>query len=83
MEAKQFLIKGLTRLGFKVLPSDANYFLVKVGNAREFRNSLLKHDILVRDCSSFGLPEYVRIAPRTMPECEKLVAAIGSISSPT
>jgi len=81
-EAKRFLINELSRLGFKVLPSDANYFLVKVGSAQKFRSSLLKHGILVRDCTSFGLPEYVRIAPRTMPECEKLIAAIGSISPP-
>ena len=78
-EAKQFLVSELSRLGLGVLPSDANYFLVKAGDAGRFRSSLLKHGILVRDCTSFGLPEYVRIAPRTMPECQKLVAAIGSI----
>ena len=78
-EAKRFLTGELSRLGFKVLPSDANYFLMKVGNARQFRNSLLKHGILVRDGTSFGLPEYVRIAPRTMPECERLITTIGSI----
>ena len=78
-EAKEFLIDGLSRLGFQLLPSDAHYFLVKVGNAKEFRTALLKHGILVRDCNSFGLPEYVRIAPRTMPECRKLIAAIDSV----
>jgi len=76
-EAKRFLVTELTGLGFKVLPSDANYFLVKVGNAAEFRRSLLKEGILVRDCTSFGLPEYIRIAPRTMPGCERLIRAIG------
>ncbi len=78
-EAKHFLSGELSRLGLKVLPSDANYFLVKVGTSRNFRNSLLKHGILVRDGTSFGLPEYVRIAPRTMPQCRKLITAIGSI----
>ena len=78
-EAKRFLVTELAGLGFKVLPSDANYFLVKVGNAPECRRSLLKHGILVRDCTSFGLPEYIRIAPRTLPECEKLITAIGNI----
>jgi histidinol-phosphate aminotransferase len=78
-EAKIFLSDELSRLGLKVLPSDANYFLVKVGNARSFRHALLRQGIIVRDCSSFGLAEYVRIAPRTMPECERLITAIGSI----
>jgi histidinol-phosphate aminotransferase len=77
-EVKRFLANELSRLGFKVLPSDANYFLMKVGSARKFRSSLLKHGIMVRDGTSFGLPEYVRIAPRTMPECERLIAAVDS-----
>ncbi len=78
-EAREFLVDGLSRLGFQTLPSDVHFFLVRVGNAQEFRTSLLKHGILVRDCTSFGLPEYVRIAPRTMPECRKLIAAIHEL----
>jgi len=79
-EAKRFLTGELKRLGFKVLPSDAHYFLVKVGNAQQCHNALLAQGILVRDCTSFGLKEYIRIAPRTMPECQKLIAAMGRIS---
>jgi len=78
-KAKAFLTGELTRLGFKVMPSDAHYFLVKVGSAPECRRSLLAKGILVRDCSSFGLPQYIRIAPRTFPECQKLIAAFGNI----
>ncbi len=77
--AKQFLTDGLSRLGLTPLPSDANFFLVEVGNAPAFRAALLKHGILVRDCTSFGLPEYVRLAPRTLPECRKLINAIRSV----
>ncbi|MFC2032865.1 aminotransferase class I/II-fold pyridoxal phosphate-dependent enzyme, partial [Chloroflexota bacterium] len=75
-KAKQFLVDELRRVGFTPMPSKANYFLVKVGNGERFRSALLRHGILVRDCASFGLPEYVRIAPRTMHECQKLVTAI-------
>jgi histidinol-phosphate aminotransferase len=78
-EAKQFLTSELSRLGFTVLPSDAHYFLVKVGHARNFRHALLQRGIMVRDCTSFGLAEYVRIAPRTLPECERLISVIGRI----
>jgi len=74
--ANQFLINELQQLGFHPLPSDTNFFLMRTGNARTFRTALLKHGILVRDGTSFGLPEYVRIAPRTMPECQKLITAI-------
>jgi histidinol-phosphate aminotransferase len=78
-EAKRFLVDSLTGMGFEVLPSDANYFLVRVGSAGRFRSSLLKHRIQVRDCTSFGLPEYIRLSPRTLPECVKLITAIEDI----
>ena len=78
-QAKQFLIGELHRIGFTLVPSKANFFLVKVGNGKRFRAALLRHGILVRDCASFGLPEYVRIAPRTMPECQKLVTIIRAL----
>ena len=75
-QSKQFLTNELRRIGLPPLPSTANFFLVKVGDGKAFRHALLRHRILVRDCASFGLPEYVRIAPRTMPECQKLITAI-------
>ena len=75
-EAKQFLIDGLSRLGLRPVPSDANFFLVRVGNAHTFRTALLKYGLLVRDCTSFGLPEYVRIGVRTVPECQRLITTI-------
>ena len=75
-EAKDYLIKELTALGFTVIPTQTNFFLVRTGNAAELRRNLLKKRILVRDCSSFGLPEYIRIAPRTIDECKLLITAI-------
>lgn len=78
-EAKRFLIKEISDMGLKILPSQANYFLVKAGKAQEFRQQLLNKGIQVRDCTSFGLPEYIRIAPRTMPECIKLIEAFSEI----
>jgi histidinol-phosphate aminotransferase len=80
-KSKTYLTGELSRLGFSVIPSDAHYFLIKVGNAPECRHALLKCGIMVRDCTSFGLPEYIRVSPRTMPECEKLVKAMTKIIS--
>ncbi len=75
-EAKEFLVKELGGLGLIPLPSQANFFLVKVGDAARFRQALLRKGILVRDCTSFGLPNYIRLAPRTMAECQRLLTAI-------
>jgi histidinol-phosphate aminotransferase len=75
-EAKEFLVKELSGLGLSPLPSQANFFLVKVGDAARFRQALLKKGILVRDCTSFGLSGYIRLAPRSMAECQRLLTAI-------
>jgi len=73
---KNQLVDGLHELGLKPLPSLVHYFLVNVGNATEFRSKLLRHKIMVRDCTSFGLPEYVRISTRTPADNQKLLKAI-------
>jgi histidinol-phosphate aminotransferase len=78
-EANRFLTGELERRGFKLLPSDTHYFLVKVGNGKEYRRSLLQQGILVRDCTSFGLAEYIRLSTRPIPECRRLVAAMEEI----
>ena len=78
-QAKQFLVGELQRIGFTLVPSEANFFLIRVGDARVFRTALLKRGILVRDCSSFGLPDYVRIATRTVSECQKLITTIEAL----
>ena len=78
-KARNFLIKELGRLGLSPLPSQTNFFLVKVGNAAAFRQNLLKKGMLVRDCTSFGLPQYIRLAPRSLSECQKLIEAIKCV----
>jgi histidinol-phosphate aminotransferase len=78
-QSQEYLVERLCRLGLPPLPTKANFFLIKVGDGKAFRQALLKQGILVRDCASFGLPEYVRIAPRTMTECQKLVSAIRAL----
>jgi len=78
-EAKQFLMNGLRDMGFTVLPSKTNFFLVKVGDAARFRGLLLKQGIIVRDCTSFGLPAYVRLAVLTMPQCQRLIDTLKEL----
>ena len=78
-EARQFLVEGLTNLGLPPLPSQTNFFLVEIGAAAELRQALLRKGILVRDGTSFGLPDYIRLAPRTLPECRQLITAIKEI----
>ena len=72
-------MEEFSAMGYSVLPSKTNFFLVKVGNGYRFRAALLKQGLMLRDCASFGLPQYVRIAARTMDECHRLIAVIKGL----
>ncbi|WP_048159902.1 aminotransferase class I/II-fold pyridoxal phosphate-dependent enzyme [Thermococcus barophilus] len=55
--------------------SDANFFIKNVGNAKGAVEFFKKKGIAVRDCTSFGLPEYIRFSVRKREENEKLIDA--------
>jgi histidinol-phosphate aminotransferase len=78
-EGRFYLMAELEKLGFRCVPSAANFFLVEVGEAAALRQKLLAKKILVRDCASFSLPEYIRIAVRLPGDNRKLVAALREI----
>lgn len=78
--ARSYVAAELARLGRRVHPSAANFVLVEVADAAATRAALLRHGVVVRDCSSFGLPAHVRIGLRPKYECERLVAAFEAIA---
>jgi histidinol-phosphate aminotransferase len=79
--AKSYLIRRLNSMGFNTVPSSANFFLVKVGNAPEYKSGLLRKHLLVRDCTSFGLPGHIRISPRNMADCKRFIKAMSEIKA--
>ncbi|AEH24493.1 aminotransferase class I/II-fold pyridoxal phosphate-dependent enzyme [Pyrococcus yayanosii] len=59
--------------------SDANFFIKDVGDAKETVETLKRRGILVRDCTSFGLPRHVRFGVRKPEENEKLIEAFRKL----
>ncbi len=55
------------------------FFLLHAGNGAALRAHLLQKGLIVRDCASFGLPEWVRIAPQRPEENAKLIVAMGEL----
>jgi histidinol-phosphate aminotransferase len=76
---KDKFVAGFENLGLAPLPSAVHFFLVPVGNGSRFRDNLLIRGLLVRDCTSFGLPGYVRIATRQPKENARLLSAIAEM----
>ena len=62
--------------GLAVAPGVANFLLVRVGDAQRVRTALLAHRIVVRDASSFGLPDWVRVAIPPAAWCDEVASAI-------
>lgn len=73
---KERLRHELSIIGYEVLHSDINSFLLKVKNARKASKILKEKQILVRDCSSYGLPEYLRISVQKPVENTKLIKVL-------
>jgi L-threonine-O-3-phosphate decarboxylase len=77
--AKEELVAAMIRMGMRPVPSATHFFLVRVGDGAAFRMALLRRGVLVRDCASFGLPAYVRIATRRPEENDRLLAALREV----
>jgi L-threonine-O-3-phosphate decarboxylase len=78
-QAKAALVQSLYAMGLAPVPSLTHFFLVPVGNAAALRHALLGHGIQVRDCASFGLPEYLRVATRRPEENARLLTALARV----
>lgn len=76
LESKAFLVKALRDAGVYIVAGASNFILVNVGDGPAVRRTLLQHGLCVRDCTSFGLPSYIRISMRTLPETKRLAQAL-------
>jgi histidinol-phosphate aminotransferase len=62
-----------------VLESDGNFVLVEVGDATAVAEAVKRRGVIVRDCSSFGLPEHVRITCGTDSETDRAIEAMNAV----
>jgi histidinol-phosphate aminotransferase len=70
------LQEALRGAGYQPYPTTVNYFLVPVHSPATLRNALLARRLIVRDCTSFGLPNFIRIAVQRPEANARLVQAL-------
>jgi threonine-phosphate decarboxylase len=76
---RAWLYEHLRALGLSCSPSSANFLLIETAEpAGILRKKLQAVDILVRDCTSFGLPATIRVAVRTRDENRCLLEALAA-----
>ena len=76
---KKYLIAELKKLNLCYIPSTTNFLLIKLPNLSSKQDLFLKYNILVRDCRSYGMNQYIRIGIRTKSEMGIFLHALGSI----
>ncbi len=72
-------LRDLSDYGLHSVPSCTHFCLLNVKNAYAVRQKLLTRKMLVRDCTSFGLPQYIRISTRPTAEWRELLVALQEI----
>ncbi|GAA5514170.1 histidinol-phosphate aminotransferase [Deinococcus carri] len=55
------------------------YLTLEVGDAARVTAALLEHGVRVRDCTSYGFPDRIRISTRLPGENARLVAAVRAV----
>jgi histidinol-phosphate aminotransferase len=72
------LAGSLQQLGLPVRESPATFLLAKVGDATRITAHLRSHDVRVRDTSSFGLRQWIRLSAQPPAAQKALLAALRS-----
>lgn len=78
-ESLRCVAGGLDALGIRCYPTAANFVLAQVGDAADLRGRLARRGLFVRDCTSFGLPDCIRIGLRAVADCRRLTDAIAEV----
>lgn len=79
-EERRFLQDELDRLGLETVPSQTNFVLVKVGDcAGQVQQALLRRGLIVRSCSGYDLPCFLRITVGTRDQNERLLSGMREV----
>jgi histidinol-phosphate aminotransferase len=75
------LERGFRSMQLEVVPSEANFLLVRVGNGAAVFGALQRTGVIVRPVGSYGLPEWVRITVGSSEQNERILAEMGRFLS--
>jgi histidinol-phosphate aminotransferase len=79
-QGREFLYGEFRRLGLFYVPSFTNFILVRLGpHAREAVDLLMRRGVIVRPCSGYELPEFLRITVGTRLQNQRLISTLEDI----
>lgn len=81
---REWMVHELSRLGYKVPPSAANFVMLAMASraqAERIAAELLRRDIAVRPLHSFGLPHCIRVTVGTDEETKEFLLEMRELSA--
>ncbi|MFH2066770.1 MAG: histidinol-phosphate transaminase [Pseudomonadota bacterium] len=78
-DGMDFSYTVLDRMGLSYLPSQANFLMIKVGNADSVFHKLLQEGVIVRSMTSYGFPDYIRLTMGLKTENERFFKALEKV----
>lgn len=67
-------------LGLRAIPSEANFVLIDLGRDDvPVFEALLRRGVIVRSCTSLGLPGHIRVTVGTPAECDRFGVALREV----
>jgi len=70
---------GFRALKLELVPSVANFILVKVGDGLRVFDALQRQGVIVRPVKSYGLPEWIRVTVGTRGQNERLLKELKAL----
>jgi histidinol-phosphate aminotransferase len=70
---------GFHAQGLEVVPSVANFILVKVGDGARVYAELQKRGVIVRPMRPYGMPEWLRVTVGTPAQNERLLSTLAGV----
>ena len=79
-QGRRYLARAFTQINLYFVPSEANFILVNIRrNARQVFEALLRHGVIVRPMSAYGLETYIRVTIGKREELIRFVRALHDV----
>ena len=79
-EGLEYLYKNLDEMGLEYLPTETNFFLIKVpSGGKNIYRLMLKEGVIVRSMDSYGLGDYIRINVGLPEENERFIITLKKV----
>ena len=76
---REFLVRELAALGLPFVPTQGNFMMVEVVDAKGVYDALLREGVIVRPVAGYGFPRHLRVSIGTPEENRRVVESFANI----